>query len=46
MFRSCRNRFGCFSLKKIIDPKKFRNASKFILVGTRNVLGLQKKFRI
>ena len=46
MFRSCRNRFACFSLMKIIDPELFRNASRFILVGTGNVLDLQKKFRI
>jgi len=38
MFRSCQNRFGCFSLLKIIDPELFRNASKIILVGTGNVL--------
>src|SRR3990170_6720029 len=38
MFRSCRNRFGCFSLMKITNPELFRNASKIILVGTGNVL--------
>jgi hypothetical protein len=38
MFRSCQNRFGCFSLMKITDPELFRNASKIILVGTGNVL--------
>jgi hypothetical protein len=38
MFRSCRNRFGCFSLMKITNSELFRNASKIILVGTGNVL--------
>jgi hypothetical protein len=46
MFRSNRKSFGSFSLKKIIDLKMFRNASRFILVGTGNVLCLQKKFWI
>jgi hypothetical protein len=38
MFRSCRNRFGCFSQMKITNPELSRNASKIILVGTGNVL--------
>jgi hypothetical protein len=46
MFRSCRNRFGCFSLMKITDPELFWNASKIILGGTGNVLGLHKYFWI
>ena len=46
IFRSCRNCFGCFSLMKIIDPEMFRNASRIVLVGTGNVLNLQKYFRI
>jgi hypothetical protein len=45
MFRSCRNRFGCFSQMKITNPKLFRNASKIILVGTGNVLSPHKYFR-
>jgi hypothetical protein len=46
MFRSSRKCFGCFSLKKIIDPEMFQNASRIILGGTRDVLGLQKYFQI
>ena len=45
MFRSSRNRCGSFSLKKNIVPEMFRNPSRIILVGTGNVLGLQKYFR-
>ena len=45
MFRSCQKRYGSFSLAKITDPEMFRNTSKIILVGTRNVLGLHKYFR-
>ena len=39
MFRSSRNRFGCFSLKKNIVPELFRNAFKIVLVGTGIILG-------
>jgi len=46
MFRSCRKCFGYFSQMKIIDPEMFWNASKIILGGAGNVLGLQKFFRI
>src|SRR6266566_8555258 len=45
MFRSCRNRFVCFSQMKITNPELFRNASKIILVGTGNVLSPHKYFR-
>jgi hypothetical protein len=42
MFRSSRNRFDCFSLKKNIVPELFWNAFKIVLVGTGIVLGTQK----
>ena len=44
MFRSCQNRFGCFSQMKITNPELFQNASKIILVGTGNVLRPTKIF--
>jgi len=45
MFRSCRNRFGCFSQMKITNPELFRIALKIILVGTGNVLSPHKYFQ-
>ena len=45
MFRSCRNRFRCFSQMKITKPKLFQNALKIILVGTGNVLSPHKYFQ-
>jgi hypothetical protein len=45
MFRSCRNRFGCFSQMKITNPELFRNTMKIILVGIGNVLSPHKYFR-
>ena len=46
MFRSSRNCFGWFSLKKIIDLEMFWNALRILLVGAGNVLDLQKYFWI
>jgi hypothetical protein len=46
MFRSCRNRFGCFSQMKITNPELFRNASKILLVGTGIFLRPTEKFWI
>jgi hypothetical protein len=45
MFRSCRNRFGSFSLAKITNLEMFWNASKIILLGTGIVLSPHKYFR-
>ena len=45
MFRSCRNRFRCFSQMKITNPELFRIALKIILVGTGNVLSPHKYFQ-
>jgi hypothetical protein len=45
MFRSCRNRFVCFSQMKITNPELFRNAMKIILVGTGTVLSPHKYFQ-
>ena len=45
MFRSCRNRFRCFSQMKITKPELFRLALKIILVGTGNVLSPHKYFQ-
>ena len=45
MFRSCRNRFRCFSQMKITKPELFRNTLKIILVGTGNVLRPHKYFQ-
>ena len=45
MFRSCRNRFRCFSQMKITNPELFWNALKIIMVGTGNVLSPHKYFQ-
>ena len=45
MFRSCRNRFRCFSQMKITKPELFRLALKIILVGTRIVLSPHEYFQ-
>ena len=45
MFRSCRNRFRCFSQMKITKPELFRLALKIILVGTRIVLSPHAYFQ-
>ena len=45
MFRSCRNRFRCFSQMKITKPELFRLALKIILVGTGNVLSPHEYFQ-
>ena len=44
MFRSYRNRFGCFSQMKITNPKLSRNTSKIICVGTGIILRPTKIF--
>src|SRR5213083_426295 len=45
MFRSCRNRFRCFSQMKITNLDLFRITLKIILVGTGNVLSPHKYFQ-
>ena len=45
MFRSCRNRFRCFSQMKITKLELFQNALKMIMVGTGNVLSPHKYFQ-
>ena len=45
MFRSCRNRFRCFSQMKITKLEFFQNALKIIMVGTGNVLCPHKYFQ-
>ena len=45
MFRSCRNRFRCFSQMKITKLELFQNALKIIMVGTGNVLTPHKYFQ-
>ena len=45
MFRSCRNRFRCFSQMKITKLELFQNALKIIMVGTGNVLSPHKYFQ-
>lgn len=45
MFRSCRNRFRCFSQMKITKPELFRLALKIIFVGTGNVLSPHEYFQ-
>src|SRR3989337_619793 len=45
MFRSCRNRFCCFSLMKTTIPEMFRNMPRIILEGAGNVLGPSRNFR-
>ena len=42
MFRSCWNRFRCFSQMKITKLELFQNALKIIMVGTGNVLSPHK----
>ena len=46
MFRSCRNRFRCFSQMKITKLELFRNTLKIIIVGTGNVLSPHKYFQL
>ena len=45
MFRSCWNRFRCFSQMKITKLELFQNALKIIMVGTGNVLSPHKYFQ-
>jgi hypothetical protein len=45
MFRSCRNRFRCFSQMKITNLELFQNALKIILVGSGIVLSPHKYFQ-
>ena len=45
MFRSCRNRFRCFSQMKITKLELFQNTLKIIMVGTGNVLSPHKYFQ-
>ena len=45
MFRSCRNRFRCFSQMKITKLELLQNALKIVMVGTGNVLSPHKYFQ-
>ena len=45
MFRSCRNRFRCFSQVKITKLELFQNVLKIVMVGTGNVLSPHKNFQ-